>query len=228
MTKTSTENILKIVTSVAIIASLGIWRSFHQKEQRLSHCRTDGNQSNMDDTSPDLTLLDPKSGLSKGTIQEIRRIYQLQKEEKIMCGGAGWDFWNERVHIEKLFCTRFNYLILCYSLFLAAYATLNGKISKIAVLGVGFVVLCIMSIFLKRAWEKLDILLKIIYNLHPHGANGLLLIDDLVDKKASFRLIKKYNEMAGVWLPRFLCISFLLGILAIIFGWGKIIESYLP
>lgn len=165
---------------------------------------------------------DNKSGLSDEKIQEIRNIYMEQKKEKKSNCGAGWDFWDERVHIENLFCTRFNYLILCYSLFVAAFASIIGNTSKLVILGVGFIVLLMITIFLIRAWEKLDILLKIVYNLNPSESNGLLLIDDLVNKKRTFRLVKKYNRMAGVWLPIILCISFLIGFIAIILGWWEI------
>lgn len=160
-----------------------------------------------------------KSGLTADEIQEIRSIYKMQKDEKHLSSGAGWDFWEERVHMENLFCARFNYLILCYSLFVTAFATLEDKTSKLVILLIGFVVLLTISIFLRRAWEKLDILLKIVFNMIPEESNGLSLIEKLVNKRTSFHFIKKYNKMAGVWLPRFLYISFLVAFLAILFGW---------
>ena len=170
--------------------------------------------------------IDPKSGLSDSEIAKINRIYQKQLEEKQKYNGAGWTFWDERVHMENLFCTRFNYLILSYSLFIAAFATLQDKTSKLVILGVGFVLLFLISIFLIRAWKKLDIILKIVFNLYPEEQdemNWQQFIDKLVKEKYWFRLPKiKYNKIAGVWVPIILCISFLVAFFAIVFGWWDI------
>ena len=130
-----------------------------------------------------------KSGLTEDEIKKVREVYQSQKEEKHVSGGAGWDFWEELVHMENLFCARFNYLILCYSLFVTAFATLGDKTSKLVILMIGFVVLLAISIFLKRAWEKLDILLKIVFTLIPKESNGLSLIEDLVNKRTPIRFL---------------------------------------
>lgn len=225
---TSSERLLKSLSSLTlIVVSFGILRSFLQNEQKQLPSKTKNHQSDMDDIQQ--KMIEPNSGLSYGDIQKMRRIYQLQKEEKRLSEGAGWDFWDERVHIENLFCTRFNYLILCYSLFVAAFATISGITSKLVILGVGFVVLSMITIFLIRAWEKLDILLKIIYNLNPSESNGLTLIDSLIKKKISYRLVnflvQKYNRMAGVWLPIILCVSFLIGFIAILIGWWEIPQT---
>lgn len=162
------------------------------------------------------------SGLDRETIKDIRRTYKKQKEEK-KNDGAGWDFWDERVHVENLLCQRFNYLILCYSLFIAAFSVINDKISKIIILSVGFIVIFLISLFVRRAWYKLDLNLKFLFVLYE-DFNGIQMIDRIVKEKSrkidSLIIRKvKYNRLIGEIIPLFMSLSLLLGILFIAFGW---------
>lgn len=206
-----------------IIASMGIWRSLHHIEQKVSSSTTDGNQSDADANSSDLEGFDKVSGLPLKKIQEFRRIYEMQKEEKRLFN-AGWTFWDERVHMENIFCTRVNYLILCYSLFVAAFATLHDKTSQLVILVVVFFILFLISNFLIRAWKKLEIILKIIFNLYPEESNGLKKIDELVNQRF-LSLPIKYNLLIGVVLPIILCLSFIFAFIAIYFGWWDTIQT---
>jgi len=182
------------------------------------------------------------SGLTKEEILEIRKTYLAQKLEKKEEGG-GWTFWDERVQVENLLCQRFNFLILSYSLFIAAFAVIPDKLSKIILLFLGFVVMLLLSIFVRRAWSKLDFNLKCLFVLHEEY-NGIRFIDQKVrskknakkkndqdedkkndqegsqkkgEKKKLFSI--KYNKIIGAIIPGFLCISLALGIIAIALGW---------
>lgn len=182
------------------------------------------------------------SGLAKEEILEIRKTYLAQKLEKKEEGG-GWTFWDERVQVENLLCQRFNFLILSYSLFIAAFAVIPDKLSKIILLFLGFVVMLLLSIFVRRAWSKLDFNLKCLFVLHEEY-NGIRFIDQKVrskknakkkndqdedkkngqegsqkkgEKKKLFSI--KYNKIIGAIIPGFLCISLALGIIAIALGW---------
>lgn len=163
------------------------------------------------------------SGLDRKTIREIRCIYKKQKEEK-KTDGAGWDFWDERVHIENLLCQRFNYLILCYSIFIAAFAVVDDQTSKVVLLSVGFIVIMLISLFVRRAWYKLDICLKFLFVLYEKY-NGIRMIDKIAKDKSriidKFIINKriKFNRLIGGIIPFFLSFSMLLGILFIVMGW---------
>ena len=129
------------------------------------------------------------SGLAKEEILEIRKTYLAQKLEKKEEGG-GWTFWDERVQVENLLCQRFNFLILSYSLFIAAFAVIPDKLSKIILLFLGFVVMLLLSIFVRRAWSKLDFNLKCLFVLHEEY-NGIRFIDQKVRSKKN---AKKKND----------------------------------
>lgn len=163
--------------------------------------------------------LEINSGLDKETILNIRRAYKLQKKEKKE-DGSGWDFWEERLQIENLLCQRFNYLILCYSLFITAFAVIPDKSSKIILLSVGLVVMSLITVFVRRAWIKLDYNLKCLFVLR-NKYNGIEMIDQYAAERGKRidRILKRfniqYNQIIGSIIPIFLCISLALGILAI-------------
>ena len=163
-----------------------------------------------------------KSGLNEETILNVRRAYKIQKKEK-KDDGSGWDFWNERVHVENLLCQRFNYLILCYSLFITAFAVIPDKTGKIILLSIGFIVVFLLSLFNRRAWQKFDINLKCVFVIQEKY-NGVQLIDEIAENKSRWidRFIIKhgrYNRLIGQTIPIILCLSLLFGILAISLGW---------
>ena len=97
------------------------------------------------------------------------------------------------------------------------------------ILSVGLVVLYMMSLFLARAWRKLDISLKFMFVLYPRKYNGMLLIDEMVKNGSQNPIFNvgilnlsklgiPYNKLVGLILPVFLCISFALGIILIATG----------
>jgi hypothetical protein len=166
-----------------------------------------------------------KSGLDEETILNVRRIYKTQKKEKKE-DGSGWDFWNERVHVENLLCQRFNYLILCYSLFITAFAVIPDKTSKIILLSIGFIVVFLLSLFNRRAWHKFDINLRCVLVIQEK-CNGVRLIDEIAEKKSKWidRFIIKhgrYNRLIGQTIPIILCLSLFFGILSISLGWWDV------
>lgn len=220
--------VLVIAFGVAILLLLyALYETMHSA--KLLECVSADWKIELSEEDMEVTEQDIKdSGLSRETILRVRSLYKRQKEEKLK-EGSGWDFWDERVHVENLLCKRINYLILCYSLFVAAFAAVGDRISKTVVLSVGFVVMYMMSLFLARAWRKLDMSLKFIFVLYPRRYNGLLLIDELVKNAPQkpffslgiFNLSKlgiPYNKLVGLFLPVFLCISFAIGIILIIAG----------
>lgn len=163
-----------------------------------------------------------KSDLDEETILNVRRAYKMQKKEK-KDDGSGWDFWNERVHVENLLCQRFNYLILCYSLFITAFAVIPDKTGKIILLSIGFIVVFLLSLFNRRAWQKFDINLKCIFVIQEKY-NGVQLIDEIAENRSIWidRFIIKhgrYNRLIGQTIPIILCLSLLFGILSISLGW---------
>lgn len=167
-----------------------------------------------------------KSELDTKIIQIVRDTYKKQKEEK-KTDGSGWDFWDERAHIENILCQRFNYLILCYSLFITAFSVIPGRWSKTIILIVGLIVVFLISLLVRRAWYKLDVNLKFLYVLYDEY-NGIYMIDKIVENKYSkgidtFIIDKvKYNRLIGKTTPIIMCFSLFIGSLFVGLGWWNV------
>lgn len=151
--------------------------------------------------------------LSPEEIQQIKDIYRKQKK------GGSWNFYQEREYIENLFCQRINFLILSFSLFVTAFASLDDRITQIVILVVGFIITLPLSILTVRAYRKLDINLKIIFNLDD-DYNTMKKVNELMDKyqkppKIDEKIMKNrfgsYNRLIGVILPKLICLLYLFG-----------------
>ena len=162
-----------------------------------------------------------KHSLKTISVEELKDAYKKQ------CEKGEWNFYDERKHIEDLLCQRFNYLILAFSLFTTAFATIEGKNNKLVVLIVGLVVLALLGGTVRRAYLKLDINLKILHKLQDAdaddtaernpGYNVLAIVDKEV-KTRPFQLVN-VNKFIGVWIPLVLLLCFAVGIIAIASGW---------
>lgn len=78
-------------------------------------------------------------------------------------GNESWDMNQERVFIENLFCQRFNFFIVIFSLVIAGAASTNSQIKFITLLWVGFALCTLVGMTLYRAWVKLDWILRALH-----------------------------------------------------------------
>lgn len=145
-------------------------------------------------------------------MESIKNVYDLQYR----------DFLQERDYVENLFCSRINFIILSFSLFVTAFASLDNRITQIVILLVGFIVTLPLSINTVRAYKKLDIHLKIAFNLNPDN-NPMSIVDKML--KSGFHKSSKfdsymeknhivvggYNRLIGIILPKTICFLYLFG-----------------
>lgn len=154
--------------------------------------------------------------------EELVEAYKKQIENHV------WNFFDERKHVEDLLCQRFNYLILAFSLFTTAFATIDGKCNRIVILSAGIVVLTALGCTVYRAYLKLDINLKILHKLQDAGMdddsserttgyNAMAIIDKEV-RKRRVQLINM-NKAIGIGIPLLLVVLYIIGILFIAMGW---------
>ena|SRR5581483_1006690 len=85
-----------------------------------------------------------------------------------------WDMSQERAFIENLFCQRFNFFIVIFSLVIAGAASANTQTKLAALLWIGFVLCMLVALTLYRAWVKLDWILRYLHAEvdHPLRVTG--------------------------------------------------------
>ena len=153
--------------------------------------------------------------------------YKKQLEE------SKWNFYDERKHVEELLCQRFNYLIVAFSLFVTAFASINGRTNKLIILFTGFIILVLISLTIRRAYLKLDINLKILYKLQGAKDSEDEWNQDcynamsIIDKEVETRLLplKNMNKTIGFWIPLAFVSIFGIGIITICLNIWKIDSS---
>lgn len=107
-------------------------------------------------------------GLTQEQKAKIVKIMKAQLDE------TGWNFYNERQHVETLFYNRFNFFLVLYGMFVAAvtgveYDSLSEIYTIIAVslLIFGIVILTFVGITLCRNYQTLRMILYILDNGLP-------------------------------------------------------------
>lgn len=157
----------------------------------------------------------------------LNTTYKKQLKENV------WNFYDERKHVEELLCQRFNYLIIAFSLFVTAFASINGRTNKLIILITGFVILVLISLTIRRAYLKLDINLKILYKLQEakdpedewnfNCYNAMSIIDKEIETRPL--PLKNMNKTIGFWIPLAFVSIFGIGIIAICLNIWKIDSS---
>lgn len=144
------------------------------------------------------------------TVEQLREAYKRQRE------AYDWDFSSEREFMENLFCTRFNFLLVAYSLFVtAAAAAVQNRGLFVSVAFAGAALCFMVSLTIMRAYAKLDVLFKVLYRAFPD------LPIAIIDKETakSGRRLFRVNPIIAYWVPAFTVLSLVAGGLASILGW---------
>jgi hypothetical protein len=137
--------------------------------------------------------------------EQIKEAYKYQQQY------SDWTFYSERKFVETLVSNRFNCLLVLYSLFVTAFATMEGKVNKIIILATGLLIMVLISWTIYRAYVKLDIILKILYDLgkqhvFPFIGNEL---------KGKRPVLRNVNPIIGIWIPFVFIVSFIVAIILI-------------
>jgi hypothetical protein len=85
-----------------------------------------------------------------------------------------WTFYNERELTEETLHTRFNFLLLAYSLFLNAYFAVNDNSDKLSISIIGFIISFLLSIGNFRAYTRFRISMDILCNLDDKNALSIV------------------------------------------------------
>lgn len=145
-----------------------------------------------------VSLDDIQIDIPKDKIQES--FYNQKKE-------SGWTFFSERAFIEELFCTRFNYFIATVSLLSAAITQIKSIHILFYVVLVSLIIIILMALNIYRAYVKLIILLKILYQLDDFNAHNIV---DKEVKQTENKLSFSTNSLIGFIIPTICVLSYLI------------------
>lgn len=138
----------------------------------------------------------------KLTDEGVKEAFEKQRKD------VGWTFYDEREFVENIFCQRFNFLLIVYSLFITAVATADTPIAKISILFVGVVFTGVLGLVIYRAYIKLIILLKILHSLEGHVFSTIEIELNAFGKKA----FRKVNHYMGIYIPLFCTLTLVLAL----------------
>jgi hypothetical protein len=108
-----------------------------------------------------------------------------------------WDMSQERAFIENLFCQRFNFFIVIFSLVIAGAASANTQPKLITLLWIGCYLCTLVALTLYRNWVKLNWVLR---SLHANAAHPLTLTARGIEK-LSYPILFGVNPIIGVVIP---------------------------
>ena len=139
-----------------------------------------------------------QSQLKKLTDKEILDAYEHQ------CRSGQWSFSDEREFVENLFCQRFNFLLLAYSVVIAGAVATGNQLLFNIILTAGFIITTITAAVVHRAYVKLIATLRICYRIPTHPL-------PIVDKEVATWTFAKQgfpvNELLGIVLPSLCSLS---------------------
>jgi hypothetical protein len=118
-----------------------------------------------------------------------------------------WDLSQERVFIENLFCQRFNFFIVIFSLVIAGAAGANTQPKLDAILWVGLVLCTLVALTVYRIYVKLIWVLRSLHKIpeHPVAQSGVYV------KQLGARGLFGVNAIIGIIIPLICCSTLLAG-----------------
>lgn len=118
-----------------------------------------------------------------------------------------WNLSQERVHLENLFCQRFNFFIVLFSLVVAGAASANTQVKLAALLWIGFVLCALVALTIYRSYVKLMWILQSLHRIptHPIARAGVAV------RHLGWRALFGVNSIIGIIIPGICCTVLLVG-----------------
>ena len=150
-------------------------------------------------------------GLHRYSVQELQDGLAFQRQH------YDWDFNKEREFVENLFCQRFNFLLVIYSLFITAGASTHKQANLTIILFLGTVLTLLVSMSIWRVYVKLIVNLRILHQMPKHSFEFIREEVNALGIRGMFGV----NSIIGLWVPLFCTASLALGTAL---AWRGIIE----
>ena len=119
-----------------------------------------------------------------------------------------WTMSDERVFIENLLCTRFNFFLVFFSLVLAGAITASDPAHFTIILCLGAIISVPFALTIARAQAKLDIALAELFGRDEHPAK---ILNDACSGISMRRCI-------GYWIPFLCCGALVVGAILALCG----------
>ena len=126
----------------------------------------------------------------------------LERIMKSQLNETGWNFYNERQHVETLFYNRFNFFLMLYGMFVAAIASLECDCNALFECGLlifAIIILILVWATLCRNYQTLCMILYIVDNLPNYHSSPIL--SEYMGKSS----ILRSRDLMAIWIP-FCCI----------------------
>lgn len=143
-----------------------------------------------------------------------KKIGKALKAQEVL----GWNFYNEREFLENLFCQRFNFFLVVYTIILAGIATVNSVQGMIIIESIGIVLTIGLWLTLYRAYIKLIILLKILHII-PEKGHVFGIINRELETYCRVKKLWGVNGLIGIAIPVFSILTLCFGLVATLLGW---------
>ena len=101
----------------------------------------------------------------------------LERIMKSQLNETGWNFYNERQHVETLFYNRFNFFLMLYGMFVAAIASLECDCNALFEYGLlifAIIILILVWATLCRNYQTLRMILYVVDNLPNYHSSSIL------------------------------------------------------
>ena len=108
-----------------------------------------------------------------------------------------WDMSQERAFMENLFCQRFNFFLIVFSVVLGSAATATNQNKQTAVLGLGCFLCALIALTMYRIYAKL---MAILGQLHRTPDHPVSIIGNLV-KHQLLSSLGGVNWIVGWFIP---------------------------
>jgi hypothetical protein len=119
--------------------------------------------------------------------------------------GNSWSMSDERQFMENLFCQRFNFFLVVFSLVVAGAASTSSHRKQTAILALGFFLCVLLALTVYRNYVKLIAILKRLHNEKDHPVK---LIGEDIDKIGAKGLFG-VNHLIGILIPVLCCLTLL-------------------
>lgn len=127
---------------------------------------------------------------------------KLEQIMKSQLNETGWNFYNERQHVETLFYNRFNFFLMLYGMFVAAIASLECDCNALFEYGLlifAIIILILVWATLCRNYQTLRMILYIVDNLPNYHSSSIL------SRYMGKSSILRSRDLMALWIP-FSCI----------------------
>lgn len=126
----------------------------------------------------------------------------LEQIMKSQLNETGWNFYNERQHVETLFYNRFNFFLMLYGMFVAAIVSLECDCNALFECGLlifAIIILILVWATLCRNYQTLRMILYIVDNLPYYHSSSIL------SRYMGKSSILRSRDLMALWIP-FSCI----------------------